>query len=417
MPPAKLKAVAIPLLLVATVGVAAALGVHSAKQRKQYRSDEYDLEQPFESAEQLMPFSVTTPVGADVPVPDEYSISVNLQHVIYQNPFSGPGMRVDRGGSFRALPEGAVVLREPPYDRVAITEAYNEAHALGKKGEVAIHSGAALSIMSAGPLLPPNTQVVVRHMVRHGQRIELEIVHAPYPIQSEEAPIGENWRPLVVVPLLLPAGTYELKTTWRSFERPPPTVRLEESKPLDQPPVEYLYTFKMVHGMGESPVVRAAGADFQALADSPCRIPSPVERFSAHLGLRITNRGDKDLLFDPRGVGLFHENMKTVDGRPLRYGGGSDGTFITRPVPVGARKSHLFLIRGQTEWVRSSEPMRLSGFIGAGDSFWSYQGIPPGKYHLTFDYAVGPQPLRPAETYWTGRVRSGAVTIEFVQSD
>src|SRR6185437_6008282 len=47
-----------------------------------------------------------------------------------------------------------------------------------------------------------------------------------------------------------------------------PTTRLEDGKPVDQPPLVYEYRFKVPNRMAESSVIRCGDADFQALADS-----------------------------------------------------------------------------------------------------------------------------------------------------
>jgi hypothetical protein len=406
----QLKFVAVPLILTVAIGLAVYLGILSARQR---RLAQLSTRQPEPEAvlERPLPYSETTPVAAEVPSPEEYSMSVQMQFILFQTFYNA---RMFERDLLRNLPEGAVVLRNPPLDRQNVAVAYHRAHVLGQEGEVVLASGSALSILTAGPLLQPYDQVVVRNLTRRGSHVELQVAYAHAQTSRSEVPPAEGWRPLLLVPLLLPEGSYELRTTWWKYAAPSPTTRLEDSKPLDQPPLEYRYRFKLTDGLAESPVVRAAGADFQALAEGPCRMPTDTEWRGLHLGFRITNRSEKPLLFDPRGLQLLPGSIKAADGRQLRYGGDSDGTIVARPVSLPPGKSHVFILRTMLEWGRASEALRLSGSIGSGDYYWYYYGLMFGTHQLTFEYGVSPQPLRPPETYWTGRVRSAPVALEIV---
>jgi hypothetical protein len=410
MLPPKLKLAAVPLLLVATVVGAATLGIHNARKKKQARTTPHDLANLTVSEEQPFPYSPTVPVDADLPVPEEYSMSARMQSLLYQ---TSQNVRPAERAAFLGLPEGAVVLTNPASDSQSIIAAYTAAHAQGKQGEVTLNPDCGLSILTAGPLLQPGDQVVVRDLFRSGQRIELQVIYS----QSEagEKVPSDSWRPVVLVPLLLTTGTYELQVSWWAYANPQMMpMRLEDGKPLNRVPLLYEYRFKVTGGVSQSPVVRADGADFQTLAESPCPMPPNLDRRSLHLGFRITNRSDKDLWFDPRGLGLFEDNFKTADGRLLHYAGGSDRSILARPLTLLPGKSHLFIVRAQLERVRNGELLRLSGTMGSGDFFWSYMGLTPGKYQLAFEYGVVPQPLRPPEIYWTGRVRSGPAEIEIV---
>jgi hypothetical protein len=411
MSPSKLKIAAVPLLLAATVGLAGTVGFHNARQRKLAQAGARDPEPPTAVDNRPFPYSDTTPVGEDVPRPDEYSMSAQMQSILFQTYFNA---RTPEREYYRTLRDGAVVVTNPPLDRLSVAEVYAKVDAQGRDEELSVPAGTALSILTAGPLLQPYDQVIVRGLARSGKRVELQVAYAHTQLGTVERPKAEDWRPLLLVPLILPGGAYELRVTWRKYATPSPTTRLEDGKPVDQPPLVYEYRFKVPEGVAESPVVRAGKADFQTLAEGQCRMGQDTEWRNVHLGLRVTNRGDKALLFDPRGLGLFAESLKTADGRLLRYGGGNDGTIVARPLSLPPGKSHLFIVRALLEWGRGGEALRLSGSAGSGDFYWYYQGLTFGKYDLTFEYAVIPQPLRPPETYWTGRVRSGAATIEIV---
>jgi hypothetical protein len=401
----KLKIAAVPLLLVATVGAAATLGFQTSRQRKNAWQGPGNPATPVEQVFPTFAYTETTPVGAEVPAPDEYAFSVPLQCVLYQLPYLDDD--VD-------LPKGAVVLTDPPYERRPLARAYTEAHDQGREGEVAVPAGSGLSILTAGPLLRPHEHLAVRHLSRQGRRIDLQVAHAPNPGAPGERPEGPSWRPLLLVPLLLPEGSYELTATWQAFATPPPATRLEDGKPLDQPPLTFAYRFRVPDGLAESTVLRAGGADFQTLADGRWRAPTPDRRRAVHLGLRVANRGDKGLLLDPRGLSLSAWNLRGADRPSLPFGGGNDHTIPAKPVPLPPGRSHLFVVRAALDSLGLSGPLRLSGSIGSGDTYWSYQGLVPGRYDLTFDYGASPQPLLRDEAYWTGRVISGAVRVEVV---
>ncbi|HZU39274.1 MAG TPA: hypothetical protein VFA18_25330, partial [Gemmataceae bacterium] len=74
----QLKFVAVPLILTVAIGLAVYLGILSARQR---RLAQLSTRQPEPEAvlERPLPYSETTPVAAEVPSPEEYSMSVQMQ--------------------------------------------------------------------------------------------------------------------------------------------------------------------------------------------------------------------------------------------------------------------------------------------------------------------------------------------------
>src|SRR4051812_42675766 len=101
----KLQIAAVPLVLAATVGLAATLGVYSARQRRQAQLSEPDPQPPPMTDPRPFPYSETVPVAADVPAPDEYSVSVQMQSVLFQTYYN---VRAAERVVFQSLPEGAV---------------------------------------------------------------------------------------------------------------------------------------------------------------------------------------------------------------------------------------------------------------------------------------------------------------------
>ena len=66
-------------------------------------------------------------------------------------------------------------------------------------------------------------------LARRGTQIELEILYTAVRLQGASLRRNICWRPLVQVPLQLPAGCYRLKVVWRAV------AELPDGKPLEVP--------------------------------------------------------------------------------------------------------------------------------------------------------------------------------------
>ena len=405
MSPSKHKLAAVGLFLAIVVSIGGGVMIYRAMAGK-----------PF-TVPQPLPYSPATPVAADVPIPDDFSMFFPLQTVVVLPKYSPlePERHAAACATSRSLPEGVVVVTDPPDNYPAATALFRKALAQAGKGELRVEPGCSLSVLAVGPLLIPFAHVELRHLTCHGKRIEMEIAYTAKPPEKERKDEEQHWRPLVVVPLLLRAGPYYLEATWRAVDK------WRDGKPLPVEPLVQTCSFVAPEGMAESPALRVHGVDFQALVDGRCPVPEAGHRRSLHFGLRVTNRGDKELLFEPSGVALFADSLRIGDGSLLRYRGGSDHTIFAKPVRVPAGRSHVFVVRGELRWFKDSglqdvgwykggTGLALSGVVGTGDRFWYYDGLAVGKYRPCLDYQVLDRP----ESFWTGRVRTQDVEFEIV---
>jgi len=131
---------------------------------------------------------------------------------------------------FAALAETVAVVadlpQDSPRDLSLLAKKFTEA-----AGKPAIlRQGASLAILSAGPMLDGPDKVLVKSLTQKQDRIELEILHTA--VRSQGARLRRNirWRPLVEIPLQLPAGHYQVMVTWRAV------VDLPEGEALKTPP-------------------------------------------------------------------------------------------------------------------------------------------------------------------------------------
>src|SRR5262249_8794936 len=112
-------------------------------------------------------------------------------------------------------------------------------------------------------------------------------------------------------------GIYELNVDrLRLFLEPPGSERPAEFK-TRVGTLQRIHTYTRVKPIEERPpraegdptkvkgpeqvlsdAVRVAGVDFQVVCDAKCQIPPPDRRQFVDLGLRLTNRGEKTLLFN-----------------------------------------------------------------------------------------------------------------------
>jgi RNA polymerase sigma factor (sigma-70 family) len=168
---------------------------------------------------------------------------------------------------------------------------------------------------------------------------------------------------------------------------------------------------KKANRMAESLAVRVNGADFQALVQKKMTAPAPGGALAVDLGLRITNRGKKALLFsvqDTFRVVLRSALGQVVQGKLF----GSDGARRPNP-PVRVEPGKAETIAPPTSllWSKESNSLLLCT-TGSDGNEWRFAGLQPGKYVVSFEYANakrqdGERPL------WVGKgtTREGAFEI------
>src|SRR5262249_26646385 len=132
-----------------------------------------------------------------------------------------------------------------------------------------------------------------------------------------------------------------------------------------------------------SDAVRVADVDFQVICDAKCWIPPQDKKQFVDLGLRLTNRGEKTLLFnlyDTLKLGL-----KTADGTPIKYEWMRLRTAIPRPIVLGKGETRTVYIDAQLRWRGEAPVLQLGGTDPTG-GFWHFDKLAAGKYLLHVEY-------------------------------
>jgi RNA polymerase sigma-70 factor (ECF subfamily) len=314
----------------------------------------------------------------------------------------------------RPVPEGAVVVGNPPFfvkppgEQVkALVQVFKEARTRGQKGKVEVKAGLNLNVLATGPLLHNPDEAVVRRLVRRGGQLDLEVVH------TRTTRIDRNvaCRLLVQVPLDLPPGSYKLVVTWREVES------ITAGKPAAVPPLVETFDFEVVERLAASKAVRSGAVEFQTVVDARCPVPAAGGSSPIDIGLRLTNRGGKELVFD-----LFDTitmNLKSADGKLLERDGGRNVTLPCPPLGLGAGRSATVFRSGRIEWQKDGKALVLTGPDGAG-GVWLFRGLGPGKYLLSIQYEntearerIAPEVIR-GRTVWKGQAQTEPVEFAIV---
>jgi RNA polymerase sigma factor (sigma-70 family) len=299
------------------------------------------------------------PVQREVPIPTDDSVIEGLG--------TGPENQV--------VSQGAVVVEDPRSlivkDQVRL---FTAARTRGLKQKPELKSGANLNILAAGPVLHVPDEAVARRLVRRGNRLDLEVLHT----QTDRIDRNVPWQPLVRVPVDIPPGRYTLTVTWRAVES------LANAKPLNKPPQVNRFDFVVVERCTVSKVIRIGAVEFQSVADPRCVAPAEGKQSPFEAGLRFTNRGNKELLFN-----LFRTHTPTLRnaaGAGVQRDHLQDGKPDPDKVPprrVGAGQSATLFLRGTLVSKPGGLQLHLSDGVG-GD--WVFSGLRAGKYRLNFKY-------------------------------
>jgi hypothetical protein len=307
------------------------------------------------------------------------------------------------------VPEGAAVVGNPPHiakpreEQVKeLLHVFNEARTRSRKEKWTVKAGLNPHVLAVGPLLHGTDEVAVSGLVRRPGRLELEVAH------TQTTTIDRNmaWRPLIQVPADLPPGSYTLVVTWRAVEA------LPAGKPIGAPVVG-TFDFDIVKGLAFSKPVRAGAVEFEAVVDPRCPVPAKGAFNRLNVGLRFTNRGDKEVVLN-----LFDTicmNLKSAEGKVFQVEGGRNGTLPAQP-PQRLRpgQSGTVFRTGRIEWQADGKALVLAGPDGAG-GVWLFRGLGPGKYLLSIKYTNPETPPgggNPARPYWTGEAETEPVEFE-----
>jgi RNA polymerase sigma factor (sigma-70 family) len=181
-------------------------------------------------------------------------------------------------------------------------------------------------------------------------------------------------------------------------------------------------------GLNESKAVRAGGVDFQTVVEPKRPAPAPGGRQFLDLGFGITNSTDKPLLFNLYDT--LQPVLKSADGKSFQRELRRLRTSPALPVLAGPGRTETALSRAVLVWEQDGKTLRLSGPDGSFGT-WYFEGLQPGKYLLSFEYANTeeslksfleaakalaprgrPKPLEKGQSYWVGSVTTEAAEFE-----
>jgi hypothetical protein len=150
--------------------------------------------------------------------------------------------------------------------------------------------------------------------------------------------------------------------------------------------------------------VRVREVEFEVVAETVWRRPAEVYgEEGARIGLRITNRSDKDFTFDLGGI--LHVSLKTADGPELVLGP-VPTRFLPKPLKVAAGKSETVTLPTHLCHTRIREVnLGLKSDIGWN---WLTRDIQPGKYCLCLCYENKQQ----GNDAWLGKMQTETLEVE-----
>jgi RNA polymerase sigma factor (sigma-70 family) len=203
-----------------------------------------------------------------------------------------------------------------------------------------------------------------------------------------------------------------------------------EKQPTDAPQLFWTGTaktesveFEVVEGaagLKESKAVRAAEMDFQAVAEAKATAPAAGGRQPFDVGLRLTNAGEKPLLFNLYDT--VRPVLKTADGKAIASSGVRKRTALPPPRLVKAGQTETVTWAARLEPSEDGKSLRLAWADDTAMS-WIFDGLAPGKYQLSFEcdnaeeglkkfLEVRPVTPGPGQSFWLGKATTEAVEFE-----
>jgi hypothetical protein len=150
--------------------------------------------------------------------------------------------------------------------------------------------------------------------------------------------------------------------------------------------------------------VRAGGVDFEVVAETVWRRPAEVYGVGgSNIGLRISNRSDKDFTFDLGDT--LRVSLKAADG-PELVSGPVPKRFLPQPFKVEAGKSETVTLPTHLFHTRIRE-VCLGLDSGAGWN-WLTRDVLPGKYRLCLSY----ENKQKGNDAWLGKMQTETLEIE-----
>lgn len=150
--------------------------------------------------------------------------------------------------------------------------------------------------------------------------------------------------------------------------------------------------------------VHVGGVEFEVVAEVDWKRPTKVYGVAqAKIGLRITNRSDKDLTFDLGDALLV--SLKSGDASDL-VSGPVPRRFLPKPLKVGAGKSETVTLPTHLFHTRIGHVcLGLESDVGWN---WLTGDVLPGKYRLCLSY----ENKQKGDDAWVGKMQTHTLEIE-----
>lgn len=150
--------------------------------------------------------------------------------------------------------------------------------------------------------------------------------------------------------------------------------------------------------------VRVGGVDFEVVAETVWRRPAEIYGVGeANVGLRISNRSDKDFAFD-LGDNL-RVSLKPADG-PELVSGPVPKRFLPKPLKVAAGKSETVTLPTHLFHTRSRQV--CLGLESNSGWDWLTRDVLPGKYRLGVSF----ENKRKGNDAWLGKMQTETLEIQ-----
>ncbi|MGE3805087.1 MAG: RNA polymerase sigma factor [Gemmataceae bacterium] len=136
---------------------------------------------------------------------------------------------------YKGLKEGVVVWADAPAGLPALAEQYTSLMAAELRKPPRFTANRKMALVTVGPELNSPDTVEVQRLTRHENRLVLDVRYDRF-----EGALLRNvpWRPLVSMPLALPAGNYELIVNWQAYSQ-------SKKLPVAEPPLQVSTRFSI----------------------------------------------------------------------------------------------------------------------------------------------------------------------------